>query len=177
MEVLSNGIRVNGNGFHELRTKDRDPDYRMACVRDYVLAHKGEVMKLTDFGKAAYGSETAGIASPLIKKLLKNGRLTRSKVKDGNKGVSYTYLWHETRHVVPRINSSGPTTTRSLDLPEIDFTDDVLKKIDEVLYRFTTLDGNMYEGRNIAGAVLFRNWLNKKHKQQITAREAKLNER
>lgn len=178
MEVLNNGIKVPdrfAGEFNKIRTKDRDPDYREACVKDYVRAHKGEVMKLSDFGMAAYGSNTPGSATALIKKLMKKGRLTRSKVHNGERGVSYTYLWHDQRVVPQNESRNGPMTTRSLDLPEIDFSDEELKKIDKFVLKFTS-DPTLEVG-DIAGVVRFRNWLERKHRKQIKAREEKLNER
>ena len=172
MEVLSNGIKVPdrfASEFHKTRTKDRDPAYREACIRDYVQAHKGEIMKLSDFGMAAYGSNTPGAATALIKKLMKNGRLTRSKVKNGERGVSYTYLWHDRREVPKNTSENGPVTVRHLDVPKVDLTDEELAKVDRLVLKFTE-DPSLDTG-DVAGAVRFRNWLARRHRKQVKAKE------
>lgn len=116
MRETTNGIRVP-EGFKTRPYSYKDPDYRAACVRDYIQTHRGETINMEDFALAAYGSRTAtGGASVLLKKLRKQGRVTRSRAISA-KGRKFFYAWHEQRVVDP-LRTNGPVVTKPLVFKE-----------------------------------------------------------
>lgn len=88
-----NGITVPKQYRQELRDT-RSKEYKEAEIRDYVKAHKGEIMTISDFQKVA-----GTTAQQYIARLRKEGKLLRKTLKTGNRGYSYTYDWMDIPYV------------------------------------------------------------------------------
>jgi hypothetical protein len=102
-----NGITVPKQYRSELRD-DRTPEYKIACIRDYVNAHTNEIITMADFVEIA-----GSTAQTYVKKLLNSGDLIRFSIKNGKKGHSYGYRWIE--HKEKEIeNDTDGVKTRSL---------------------------------------------------------------
>lgn len=121
------------------RMKDRE--VREALIKEYVIANKDKIITINDLGMAVYGKTGHTYVGVLIKSLIRRGRLTRTKVKNGRRGASYTYVWHNQRVVDPA-RSNGPVTVRvpegSMKLPTAGELDRLIwefikdKKVDSV---------------------------------------------
>lgn len=93
---------------HELRDT-RTKEYKIAEIRDYVKAHKGEVIKMSDFEFA--GSSLT--VNKYINELISAGRLTRQRVRNQGKGHHFAYTWHEPSERVDT-DRNGPIVVKSL---------------------------------------------------------------
>lgn len=84
---MVNSITVPKEYKHELRN-DSSPEYKMACIRDYVKAHPNEVISGPDW------YDLIGSSYPnYLKKLKEQGRLVRLPARDGKKGARYHWKW------------------------------------------------------------------------------------
>lgn len=113
----------------KIRENTKDPDYRRACIRDYILEHPDKPIKLTEFSQAAYGYENnTGGVSVILKQLIRTGRVT----KHSGKGKVKSYKWHEQRLPKDPSRTNGPVIVHQsknpsedhshkydLDIPEI----------------------------------------------------------
>jgi len=87
-------------------------------IRDYILEHPDEPITLEVLSKAAFGHVNGKQSiSNYLKQLRREGRLTRTKIIDGKKGLRYAYRWHKEK-IVDSTRSNGPVITRTLN-PEL----------------------------------------------------------
>lgn len=110
MFALPNGIKIPENSvttFAEAgSTKKRDWEGRVALFRDFIKENPNKHLQVFDFGVACYNSKTPGMASYALKRLIKEGRITRTKTRVKGK-IGYEYTWHEKRIIDP-VRSNGP---------------------------------------------------------------------
>lgn len=107
-----NNITVPKQYAHEMRD-DRSPEYKVACIRDYVKSHKDTVISMSDFVEVA-----GSTAQTYVAKLRKSGHLVRYSIKTGKKGHSYGYRWIDKRIHSETQNDGTVTTVRSLGYEE-----------------------------------------------------------
>lgn len=152
----SAGIRVPEKYRSELRS-NTSKEYKEAQIRDYVKAHKGEVVKIADLMPIVGTNVQTYIA-----RLIKEGRLGRRTLKTGARGYSYTYVWYDQPHI--QATSNGPVHVKSLgykDYPLGGVHGNLLMGTSMHEYIETNLD--TLPAEQIKGMLLFKRHINQKH--------------
>lgn len=83
-----NGIVVPSAFKHMTKRERNGREYNEAAIKDYIIAHEGQVLSVKDFTLALDGLTTAGL---IVSRLRKQGKITRHAVKNGQHGHAFTY--------------------------------------------------------------------------------------
>lgn len=164
-----NGITVPPEHKHLLRKRgEHDPEGKLAMVKNYILNHPGEVIKLEDINKA--GNMTT--ARTYLNKLISQGKVTRHR-KPG-KGHQFSYRWHDEPLLSNQHRSPDGVITTSLGLPTFPLDEADLAALKELFA--TWCDEELPLGDQMGGVVLFRRWLAKRWAEVNKERKQKLQE-
>ena len=162
------GIQVPA-AYKHLMTPDRKPteDYK-AKIRWYIEAHKGEALLGKNFQEAL--GTTSAMAH--VKKLLKQGYITRERVHKGA-GKRYSYKWHDTPlDLEDAARRNGLVVVKDLDLPTFALKGK-LDAMAELIMEWQHTMSRPINGEFLAGVEEFRRWLVVKEKE-VEERRAKI---
>lgn len=132
---------------HEMRD-DRSPEYKIACIRDYVKSHAEKVITMADFQTVA-GTN----AQTYIARLRKSGHLVRYSIKNGTKGHSYGYRWVEKRVRTEESRDGSVTTVTSLGYEPFPLGTDGNLLFDTVADHYMIENVEILSGDEIKGIV------------------------
>jgi hypothetical protein len=164
-----NGVTVPNNFKHLMqKPKQKTEDYK-DLIRRLIVRQDGNVLAYSDFEKEL-GVSTASIH---VKRLMKAGYVTRTRLRHAGKGWNYTYQWHST----PISNkaaalANGEVVTRSLNLPDFPIAKDDLVRLPELIVQW--FDEKEPSAEQLAGVMLFRRSLDDKYKEVEAARKKKV---
>lgn len=133
---------------------DRDPEYRIAAIKDLIIRSPGEVITGEQFNNVAQCS-SAGV---YVRKLIAQGKVSRFKVKNGQRGHSYRYEWN----TIPVTQMKAKVTTTSLGLPDLPIDEKAPDDLDKLFLEWSNkaaMTGNINAGNWIVGAVKFREFV------------------
>ena len=142
-----NGITVPKQYKSELRD-DRSPEYKIACIRDYVKSHPEKVITMAEFVTVA-----GSTAQTYVAKLRKSGHLIRYSIKNGTKGHSYGYRWVEKRTRVENSNNGTVTTVTNLGFEPFPLGTDGNLLLDTVVDHYVIDNVEILSGDEIKGII------------------------
>lgn len=165
MIMLPNGIKVDQAVLNILRgpsKRMKDWEWRKAVIRDFIKENAGKHLQVFDFGVACYDSTTPGMASYALKRLIKEGRITKVKTRINGK-LGFEWKWHDQRQIDPA-RSNGPVTTIVPPRPTPEPKPEVVPSGKRMVS--DNFDTNVFEflrenPQYSEGVVKFRNWLTK----------------
>lgn len=141
------GVTVPKQYRSELRD-DRSPEYKIACIRDYVNAHPNQIITLAQFVEIA-----GSTAQTYVSKLLKSGDLMRFSIKNGKRGHSYGYKWIEHKEKDIENDTDG-VKTKSLGFEPFPLgTDAGNLLLDDVIDHYVIDNVDILAGDEIKGII------------------------
>lgn len=160
--ALPNGIKIPESAitlFAEAGTSNkRDWEARVSLFRDFIKENPNKHLKIYDFGVACYNSKTPGMASYAMKRLIKEGRITRIKTRIKGK-IGYEYTWHEKRPLKDPSRTNGPVEVIIPPRPML--VSEPKKSEFEINFDNYVFDFLDKHSEYSEAVVNFRNWIKK----------------
>lgn len=160
-----NNIIVPKEYQHMLRAEKISTEEHMPQIRAFIEANPNKPLYNKHF------NELIGRTSAMshIKRLMRQGYITRQRVYKNGRGKKFSYTWHAVPLPPDTAKlANGGTITHSLNLPAVP----VMENIRGLFMEFAQPIANQPE---IGGALQFTFWLEDKIKEVIKQREEILN--